>query len=127
MRICKLTILAQLLNSALGSGRFHDITYDEVWSHIEDGTIFQFLTERIGAGVTLSVLGPADRLELLMEWENMHTCVEPYRFNGHRNGLCLLVGYMLQGIANRASSDGYRLTTERCGAVVDGGRRDRLS
>lgn len=127
MRIYKLTNIAHELNAANGSGEFHDITYDDVWRRIDDVTIFSFLSERLGIGVPLSALGPADRLELLLEWESLRGCVEPFRFDGHRNGLCLLVGYLLEGIARRAQNRDYRLTLEMCGAAVPGGELNSMS
>jgi hypothetical protein len=119
MRIHKLTVVAQALNAALGSGAFHDITNDDVWQRIEDGSIFDFLSERLGIGVPISVLSPVDRLELLMEWTHGFCgIIVPFRFDAHRNGLCLLVGFLLEGIAHRARDRNYRLTPETCGAAV---------
>jgi hypothetical protein len=109
MRVTKLTFIAHELNAALGSGRFHDISYDDIWRHIEDGTIFRFLSERLGLGVPLSVLDPMDRTELLLQWENMRTCVEPFRYDGHRSGICLLVGYLLRGITSPACDPRYSM------------------
>ena len=112
MRIHKLTTAAQHLNAALGSGRFNDIGYDDVVNRIVDGSIFQFLRDRLQMMVTLSLLGPADRLELLMEWEDMIGCIDRFRFDGHKNGLCLLIGFLLEGIARRSYSSRHRLTDE---------------
>jgi hypothetical protein len=126
MRIYKLTNFAHELNAALGSGKFRDITYGDVWKHIDDGTIFEFLSDRLGIAVPLSALGPADRLELLLEWDSLGGCVEPFRFDGHRSGLCLLVGYLLEGIARRSQNRDYRLTPEMCGAAVPGGQPNSL-
>lgn len=121
MRIYKLTNLAHDLNAALGSGKFQDITYEEVWEHIDDGTIFEFLNERLGFSMAISALAPIDRFEILLDWDSLRTCVEPFKFNGHHNGLCLLVGYLLESIARRAQYRDYRLTLEMCGAAVPGG------
>jgi hypothetical protein len=121
MRIYKLTHLAHHLNAALGCGEFHDITYQDVWRHIDDGTIFEFLSDRLGIAVPLSALQPVDRLELMLDWDNLRGCVEPFPFDGHRNGLCLLVGYLLEGIARRSQDRNYRLTLETCGRAVPGG------
>lgn len=120
MRLHKITCLAQQLNAALGSGKYHDITYKDVWRQIDGGRIFEFLIERLGIAVPLSLLDPVDRLELEMEWDSMRTCVEPFRFDGHHSGLCLLVGYMLEGIARRAGNRDYRLTPELFSRVLKG-------
>lgn len=118
MRFTKLTYIAHELTAALGSGRFHDITDDEVWEHIDDGTIFEFLRERLDFMVSLSVLGPVDRIELLIEWEQMRGCEEPFRFNGHHNGLPVLVAYLLQGVRLRADNPRYRLVLEHFNAAL---------
>lgn len=119
MRIYKLTIMASQLVGAVGSGRFNDISYEEVRDRIDDESIFDFLIERLEIGVPLSVLTPVDKLELLYEWSQLITCVEPLPFDGHRNGLCLLVAYILEGIQRRASNAAYRLTDETASKAFD--------
>jgi len=124
MRIYKLAHLAQALTEAIGSGKFQDITYNDVWERIDDGTIFSFLSERLGIAVLVSTLTPVDRLELLLEWDAFHLELLP--FNGHRSGLRLLVGYLLEGIIHRAQNRDYRLTLETCGAAVPGGELNSM-
>ncbi len=124
MRIYKLAHLAQALTEAIGSGKFQDITYNDVWERIDDGTIFSFLSERLGIAVLVSTLTPVDRLELLLEWDAFHLELLP--FNGHRSGLRLLVGYLLEGIILRAQNRDYRLTLEMCGAAVPGGELNSI-
>ena len=126
MRIYKLTNFAQHLNTALASGQFHDVSDGDVWKRIEDGSIFEFLQDRLGFSLAISALGPADRLELMLEWESMRDCVEPFKFDSHRLGLCLLIGYLLEGIARRSQDRDYRLTLEMCGAAVPGGGLDSI-
>ena len=127
MRIYKLTNLAQQLNDALGSGKFHDIATNDVWSRIEEGRIFDYLSERLDLRVPLSTLSPMDRLELLLDWDNMRGCVEPVRFGrSGSNGLCVLISYLLAGIAFRSQNADYRLTLEMCGAAVPGGESNRF-
>lgn len=121
MRIYKLTNFAQQLNDALGSGKFNDITQYDVWSRIEDGTIFSYLSDRLDIRVPLSTLSPVDRFELLLDWDQMRGCVEPVRFGGEGSGLCVLISYLLAGIAFRSQNPNYRLTLEMCGAAVPGG------
>jgi hypothetical protein len=112
MRIYKLTIVASAISDALGSGRFNHITHHDIKKKIVEGTIFHFLSEDLDLLVPISVLEPVDKLELLYEWENLFGCVEPYRFDAHRNGLCFLLGYLLEGIQRRASDPTHRLGTE---------------
>ncbi len=112
MRIYKLTVVASAISHALVSGRFKGFGYDDAIRRIEDGTIFDYLSHEIGLLVPVSVLAPVDRLELLIEWEQFIGCIEPYRFRAHRDGLCLLLGYLLEGIDRRVSEPRHRLTDE---------------
>ncbi len=102
MRITQLTFLGFYLNGALGSGRYDDITIDEVKARIRDRSIFDYLAGRLGADVDLSLLTPDDRRELNDEWEDMALAVnESRKMCVERNGLCLLVAYLLEGIQRR--------------------------
>lgn len=121
MRIYKLTNFAQHLNAPLASAKFHDVSCDDMWKHIEDGSIFEFLQDRLGFSLAISALEPVDRLELMLEWESMRGCVEPFKYDSDQFGFCLLIGYLLEGIARRSQSRDYRLTLETCGASVPGG------
>ena len=67
-----------------------------------------------------SALGPADRLELMLEWEGLRGCVEPFKFDSHRLGLCLLIGYLLEGIASRSHA---RRATGADEVISEGGPR----
>ena len=126
MRVYKLANFAHELSAALASGEFHDVSYSDIWERIEDGSIFEFLQDRLGFSLAISALSPVDRLELMLEWEALRGCVEPFRFNSHRLGLCLLVGYLLEGIARRSQDRDYRLTLEMCGAAVPGGELNSI-
>lgn len=126
MRIYKLTCLASVFNAALGSGKFTDIHFHEVLKRIEDESIFEYLEQRLDAMVPFSMLNPADRLELILDWSNMRGCIEPFRYDGHRNGLALLVGYLLEGIQRRASNPQLRMTTEQVSRVFAPDCKDLL-
>lgn len=104
MKISQLTFLGFYLNGALGSGQYDDISIAEVKARIRDHTIFDYLKEKFGRDVDLSVLSPEDRRELNDEWEGLADAVDEARkFCVDRNGLCLLVAYLLEGIQTRAS------------------------
>jgi hypothetical protein len=49
-----LTLLILQLNHLLDTGRYDTITLEDVTSHIEDGSILQFLKQRTGKDVDLS-------------------------------------------------------------------------
>lgn len=102
MRITQLTFLGFYLNGALGSGRYDDITIDAVKARIHDRSIFDYLAARLGQDIDLSLLTPDDRRELNDEWEDLALAVnESRKMCVERNGLCLLVAYLLEGIQRR--------------------------
>lgn len=50
-----LTLLILHLNSLLDSGKYDNITVDEVKRHIDDGSILRFLRQRAGSDIDLSI------------------------------------------------------------------------
>ncbi len=102
MRISKLTYLAFHLNGALGSGKHDGVSVAEVKSRIEAGDIFSYLENSLGDDIDLSALDEADRRELIDEWADLAVAVDECRKMGvQRNGLCLLVAYLLEGMQRR--------------------------
>jgi hypothetical protein len=102
VRITQLTFLGFYLNGALGSGKYDDISIKEVKGEIRDHTIFDYLKTKFGLDIDLSVLSPEDRQELNKEWEDTADAVDEARkMCVDRNGLCLLVAYILDGIQKR--------------------------
>lgn len=100
--INKLTFLGFYLNGALGSGRYNDIEIDQVKGLLASGGIYAFLEERLGHDVDFSILKPDEREELLQEWRDMADSVnESRKMCVEKNGLCLLVAYLLEGIQRR--------------------------
>lgn len=102
MRVTQLTFLGFYLNGALGSGKYDDISIREVKEKIRAHTIFDYLKNKLGSDIDLSALSPEDRLELNREWEDLAGTVDESRkLCVARNGLCLLVAYILEGIQRR--------------------------
>jgi hypothetical protein len=102
MRIVMLTFLAFYTNSAMDSGRYDDIGFDEVAEHIEAGTIFSFLRERLKGDIDLSIYKPEDEAELIAEWQDMLAAVNARRkFGVQKRGLPLLSAYLIEGIQRR--------------------------
>lgn len=102
MQISTLTFIAFYLNSAIDSGRYDDLSIDEVKREIEAGAIFPFLRTRLGSDVDLSLLKTEDEAELLAEWQDLLAAVNERRKMGiERRGLTLLIAYLLEGIQRR--------------------------
>jgi hypothetical protein len=106
MRITNLTFLAFYLNGALDTGKYGNINYTEVASHIEDGTIFDFLKKRLAGDIDLSIFNDEMKKELVEEWQGILNAVSARRkFGVEKNGLCLLVAYLLEGIQRRQDNN----------------------
>ncbi len=102
VRITNLTFLAFYLNSAIDTGNYVDVTYQEVADKINDGSIFSYLRTRLGNDIDLSIFPPEKQRELVDEWQNILNAVSARRkFGIENNGLCLLVAYLLEGIQRR--------------------------
>lgn len=101
MRVYMRTFLAFQLNGAACCGRYDDVSIDLIKMHIEQGTILAFLKERLGLDFDASILTPLDRMELLAEWVDMLEIAEARKMCVERNGLCLLVAYLLEGVQRR--------------------------
>lgn len=112
MRLHKLTILSSYLIRALEETHGRPVPAEEFCNRIFDGTIFTFLSERFGLMVGVSVLTPVDKLELLMEWEDMALAFPPGEMGLKRDGLLLLLRYLMEGIQRRSVSSRHRLTDE---------------
>ena len=103
VRLKQLTFLGFYLNGALGSGKYDDISIEEVKAKIYDRTIFDYLDARLGMDVDSSHLSADDKQELIDEWSDMADVInESRKMCVERNGLCLLVAYLLEGIQRRA-------------------------
>lgn len=102
MRISQLTFLGFYLNGALGSGKYDDISIKEVKARIRAHTIFDYLKDKLGSDIDLSALKIEDRQELNNEWEDMADAIDEARkMCVDKNGLCLLMAYILEGIQRR--------------------------
>ena len=101
MRVFKLTNLVLDINAVFYSGKSRKITPDDVNRHIAEGTIFTFLIDRLPHSGSIEVLDPVDRLELLIEWDQLHQRRNLMGFERIRNGWCLLIAYLMEVIARR--------------------------
>ncbi|WP_018427713.1 hypothetical protein [Hoeflea sp. 108] len=102
MRITTLTFIAFYLNGAIDTGRYDDLTVAEAKTEIGNGTIFDFLRQRLGNDIDLSILTKEDEAELLSEWQDLLAAVNERRKMGiEMRGLPLLIAYLLEGIQRR--------------------------
>ena len=88
--------LAIQLNGAADSGRFDHITVPAILRELEGGRVFDFLACELPVEVWhISKLTDVDRHKLAKHWQLFATAYEPQQFHVHRNGLSLLVAYVL--------------------------------
>ena len=88
--------LAIQLNGAVDTGRFEHITPTVIASELEHGRVFEFLAGELPATVwEISKLTDVDRHELSSHWRMMSKAYDPAQFHVQRNGLALLVAYVL--------------------------------
>jgi len=107
MRISTLTGMAFYLNGALGSGKYDGVSISEVKGRIESRDIFPYLEQTLGEDIDLSLVTADGRRELNEEWADMAIAIDEARkMCVVRNGLCLLVAYLLEGIQRRRP-EGY--------------------
>ncbi|WP_133121951.1 hypothetical protein [Pleomorphomonas carboxyditropha] len=103
MKISTLTFIAFYFNSAIDTGRYDDLSIEEVRWEIRFGTIFDFLAKKLDTDIDLSILDPEAKVELLAEWQDMETAIPAgKKFGVENHGLPLLMAYLLEGIQRRA-------------------------
>ena len=88
--------LAIQLNGAAESGRFDHITTAVVLRELQGGRVFEFLARELQSTVwEISKLSDVDRHQLSQHWQMFAKAYEPEQFHVSRNGLALLVAYVL--------------------------------
>ena len=103
MKISTLTFISFYFNSAIDTGRYDDLSIEEVRREIQAGTIFRFLAKKLGTDIDLSILDDRTEAELLAEWQDMEIAIPARKKFGVENrGLPLLAAYLLEGIQSRA-------------------------
>jgi hypothetical protein len=101
VRITDLTFLAFYLNGAIDTGKYSNITCEQVREAIETRTVFDFLDSHLGMDIDLSIFSAERRKELEEEWNDMLAIRARKKFGVENNGLCLLVAFCLEGIQQR--------------------------
>jgi hypothetical protein len=91
--------LAIQLNGAAESGRFDHITTAVIATELEQDRVFEFLGRQLPTNVwEICKLSDIDRHELSQQWKMMAKAYEPAQFHVSRNGLALLVAFVLHMI-----------------------------
>jgi hypothetical protein len=95
------------LISLLDSGKCDTIGIDEVWRHVNKGTIHSFLVDRFGTEIDLSYMDDNDWSTLTEEGKGFHNAIDAARkFGVHKRGLCLLMAYTLQSLQSGLRKEG---------------------
>lgn len=106
MRITNLTLLAFYLNSAVDSKKYQDVSVQDVGKVINNGTIFDYLEQKMAGDIDLSIFDAEKRKALQDEWADMYNAIDARRkFGVEQSGLCLLVAYLLEGIQRRQDNN----------------------
>jgi hypothetical protein len=88
--------LAIQLNGAADSGNYEHITTAVMLHELQKGDIFTFLARELPASVwDITKLTDVDRHELSRHWQLFANAYESTQFHVSRNGLALLVAYIL--------------------------------
>jgi hypothetical protein len=88
--------LAIQLNGAADSGNYDHITIAVMLRELQSGDIFTFLARELPASVwEICTLTDVDRHKLSEHWRLFAKAYEPKQFHVSRNGLALLVAYVL--------------------------------
>lgn len=101
MKHSALTLLILQLNALLDTGRYDDITIDEVKGRIEDGSILRFLRDRAGKDIDLSFQFETKSyanferfyVTYLQGINNAYGGGESRKWGVENRGLCLLIAW----------------------------------
>lgn len=88
--------LAIQLNGVVDTGQYDHITTAMIVSELQAGNVFDFLIRELPRTVwDISKLTDVDRHKLAQHWKQFAEAYEPQQFHVTRNGLALLVAYVL--------------------------------
>lgn len=97
------------LNAALCGGTASSPSIDTVKRRIRDGSILPFLEGWFGSGLRFDWVCAAEERQLIDEWAKFTEYVdERAAFDVRRNGVCLLMAYVLAGL-RQGTSPPHRL------------------
>jgi hypothetical protein len=96
-RTTRYTFVAFYLNSLLDEGLSLD--YKETVRHLEEKTILDFLKDRFGSKIDLTLLDESDEKAVTDLFYNLVSVVNAQRkFGVRKNGISLLLAYCIEGV-----------------------------
>jgi len=110
MKLIYLTLFISELSAAIDTGKYQDVSIEEVEEHIANGDLFPYLRRRLKGDVDLSLFKPeiatrinADLLSLLEGYAGQ----ERRKWGISNNGLCLLVSWTAELIRHSFGDQEY--------------------
>ena len=98
MKTVKYTYLLFQLNMLLDTGKYLYVSIDDIKDKISKGTIGEFLTKTF-PDADFSLIYADDWAYFTKEWEDYANSMDERRKMGIvNNGICLLVGYVINGL-----------------------------
>lgn len=111
MRAVNLTLIELELIAALDSGKFDDLTLEDVQSHIRDGDIFPLIQSELGHRLDIGAVKPEDIHDLTEALQRLENAVPPSDLRINRKGLCLLLAYINELVKSAYINDRTDLLT----------------
>lgn len=96
MKTTQLAMLGWILNGAIDSGKFEHVSVEDVYSRIENGTIIDLLDEVLEGDDHGVNFKEEHKAELKNKWETHANVFAPSDLKVERNGLNLLLAYVLE-------------------------------
>lgn len=106
MQSYKFLFLVWEFIALMDTGKYDDITVDEVKNQASAGTIASYMVSKFGKDADFSLMEPQDWTDLAEEWERFENAIDEQRKMGIRNrGICLLQAYALQSYRDRRDAE----------------------
>ncbi len=96
MKLLWVTYFILNINGAIETGKYQDVSVEEVEEHIDGGGLIPYLRERLGGDLDLSFLKEQDAQELNAKLNDILAAQrgnERRKWGIEKSGLCLLVAW----------------------------------
>jgi hypothetical protein len=102
MRAFQFQTLLWDLIAVSDSGKYDDVSVDEVYRHLRAGSLPNFLVGRFNSEINLSIVSESDWPSLIDEWGNFANAIDAERKYGiAKRGISLLMAYALESMHQR--------------------------